>query len=131
MSLSVGSTILIRKKIDWLDHLWILLTDKDADGKILMVNVTSAKSYSDRTTVLNEGDHPFITRESVVYYQDAQVTSIEHIEAAISASLATQQGDASKELIEKLRSGLLKSPQTKNKFKQYLKTQIPPKNSTP
>lgn len=125
MPLSAGSTFLLRIRIGWVDHLWILLADRDVDGKALMVNITSAKPHSDRTTVLQVGDHPFITRESVVNYGDAVLTDILHLEKAITSGLGTQREDVSAELLERLRSGLLASPRTKNSLKDYLRNHLP------
>ena len=125
MPLSAGSSFLLRRRIEWVDHLWILLTDQDVDGKTLMVNITSAKPHSDRTTVLQVGDHPFVTRESVVNYGDSVLAEMQHLDRAISTGLGTQREDTSAELLEKLRSGLIASPYTKNSLKDYLRDQLP------
>ena len=85
MSLSAGDTFLLPRKLEWKDHLFIILLDADKDGNTVIVNFTSAKPHSDRTTVLQPCDHSFIIRETVVNYLDATITKILKIEQAIFA----------------------------------------------
>lgn len=60
-------------------HLFILLTDPIDDGTgvkvVLMVPVSSLKTGvpNDQTCILYPGDHPFIKRESFVYYARARL----------------------------------------------------------
>lgn len=125
MPLKVGSTILLPIKLEWKDHLWILLTDADAEGKTLMVNLTTAKPHSiDRTTVLHVGDHPFISRDSVINYMDAKLPDVSKLNQAISMGLAEQKDDASLKLLTEARNGLLNSSHTKNSIKDYLRAQM-------
>lgn len=123
MPLPAGSTFLLPIRAEWVDHLWILLTDVDSNGRILMVNLTSAKPHSDRTTVLQVGDHPFITRETIVNYGDAIIAKMQHITRAIDASLGEKREDASAGLLKRLREGFLASPRTKNSLKDYFREQ--------
>ena len=124
MPLSAGSTFLLPIRVEWVDHLWILLTSVDSNGKILMVNLTSAKPHSDRTTVLQVGDHPFVTRETTVNYGNATIAEMRHIMRAIDANLGEKREDASTDLLKRLREVFLTSPYTKNSLKDYLREQL-------
>ena len=62
MALSAGSTFLLPVKLEWKNHLFIVLFDPNSSRETVIVNLTTAKPHSDRTTVLQQGEHPFINR---------------------------------------------------------------------
>ena len=86
MALSAGSTFLLPRRLEWKEHLFIILLDPDSEGNTVIVNLTTAKPHSDRTTVLHEDDHPFISRETVVNYSEALISRIDKIDKAIYSS---------------------------------------------
>jgi len=118
--LPAGDTFLLRKAMNWVDHLWILLLDSEESGKTIMVNLTTKKwHHKDLTTVLNIGDHPFIKRESIINYSDAVEVDVNLLEKAFEMGLATGQDPCSGELLKEIQKGLLDSRFTKNKLKDY------------
>ena len=70
-----GDTVLMPKYSDATPHLWILLTEPDGNGDVVIVNVTSLKNHPDQTTILKIGDHSYIKHDSVVLYADARIVS--------------------------------------------------------
>ena len=69
----LGQAYMLRKPGQQTEHLWVLVTRAHPDnGQAIMVNITTLRERSDTTTVLGVGDHPFITRPSVVFYADAR-----------------------------------------------------------
>jgi len=73
MPLQLGDSFLIRKPGHSTEHLWLLVTEPNPEtGAAIMVNVTTRRRHSDTTTILSVGDHPFLSRPSVVYYADAR-----------------------------------------------------------
>ena len=77
--LNPGSTFLLPKP-GQVEHLWIVLTKPNKDGRAVCVNITSWTFDSDETVILVPGDHPFITKKSVVHYEDARYILLEHVE---------------------------------------------------
>ncbi|MEK7486771.1 MAG: hypothetical protein AABZ60_20805 [Planctomycetota bacterium] len=62
-----GTAFLLPHNISAIEHLWIVLTEPSPiKNEVIIVNVTSLRSYSDKTVILNEGDHPFIHHPSVI-----------------------------------------------------------------
>ena len=57
------------------EHLCIFLTDYADYGKnqlvAVIVNVTSWREHKDQTLILQPGDHDFITKKSVIAYDNA------------------------------------------------------------
>ena len=56
-------------------HLHVVLTYPNDEDQVLVVSLTSLKSKSDTTVVLQAGDHPFIRHDTVVEYRKATATS--------------------------------------------------------
>lgn len=64
-------------------HMFIVVTDPEPDsGRIVAVMVRTAKDYTDKTVILQKGDHPFIKHPSAVQYSSADIFSVSKIEKA-------------------------------------------------
>jgi hypothetical protein len=87
-----------------------------ATRKAICVNVTTQRSHSDTTCVLNAGDHPFVKHPSVVYYQDAREIDLALVDRAIASGIknfvCTAHAPCSAALLERIRKGLIDSKQT-------------------
>jgi hypothetical protein len=112
--LTCGDTFLIPKRGEDIEHLWIVITEPDADANAVCVSVTTRRSYSDTTVVLGVGDHPFITHESVIHYVDARILDLRKVQAALDARTRTficrSHKPCSEVLLARVQDGLLKSP---------------------
>lgn len=72
---------LLPKKSSATGHLWIIITDPDPKTSgAVCVNVTSRKPDSETTVIIAAGEHPFVTRESVIYYKDARIIALSAVE---------------------------------------------------
>ena len=62
-------------------HLFIILTDPNAEKLILRVNITKiyAGVFHDPACVLHPGDHEFITSPSYLFYASAKIQSADEI----------------------------------------------------
>ena len=125
--LSCGQTFIAPVTSKATEHLWIILTDPNEQGKAVCVNVSSRKSSCpDLTLLLNVGDHPFITRPSFVYYAEAAFLDLSLVEQLIkhnSTRINCKAHAAVKgELLKKIRDGLVRSKQTPNDIKAYCKS---------
>lgn len=122
--LNPGDTFL--PKPNQIEHLWIVLTPPREDGTAVCVNVTSWKFDRDDTVILEPGDHPFITKKSVVHYEDARFMNLEWIEQLIAKRpnrfVCEQHHHCTRVLMERLREGLLKSKRTPNGVKDYCRS---------
>ena len=112
--LTCGDTFLIPKRGEDIEHLWIVITEPDADGNAVCVSVTAKRSYSDTTVVLSAGEHPFIKHESAIHYADARILDLEKVQAALDAHTRTficrSHKPCSEDLLTRVQDGLLKSP---------------------
>ena len=115
-----GRAILLSEPPLYKPHLWFVLTDPDGSSETAVaVMLRTATKFTDTTLLLNTGDHPFVHHESSVHYSTARYFSVASILAAIKTGRCHLREDASPELLERLRKGLLDSPYTVNAIRDH------------
>ena len=103
--------------------MWFALTDPDLENKFLGVNLTSFELFKDKTVVLDSG-HPFIVKKSVMQFSDAKLFLVSNIDWLIENRHALKKEPCSIELLEIIRSGLLKSDHSPQDMQEYLKRRL-------
>lgn len=101
----IGSTLLI--PTGGFDHLHIVCSDPldfpgRAPGSCLLVNISTAVPKCDRTLILNKGDHPFIDRESFVFYRKALVEPASHLESLVATAVYKAHAPADRVLVKRI-----------------------------
>lgn len=119
--MKVGDTFLrpARSTLSERQHLWIVATDPNNEDKVLIVNITSLKSWQDQTVILSKGEHPFITEPSCVFYREAEIVDNAKLDQAVRAGAIAKRECCSKSVIDLVRSGVIASPQTKRVVKKF------------
>lgn len=107
-----GRSVLLSEPPLYEAHLWFILTDPDQAKKVVAVMLRTPKPYTDPTLLLEVGDHPFIRHQSCVHFPAAQRLSVSEITAAIKSGRCHLKEDMSRELLVRVRAGLLASPRT-------------------
>ena len=120
-----GDTVLMPKYADATPHLWILLTEPDGNGDVVIVNVTSLKNHPDQTTILRVGDHSYIKHDSVVLYADARIVSAIPIVDGLKMNipLFRKLDPCSDELLNRICKGVFASDFTPNKVINFCSKQ--------
>jgi hypothetical protein len=108
-----GDTFLYPLDFSHSEHLWIVLTNANQDGFILIVSVTTAYSQDkdsiDTTVQLHSGEHRFINRDSYVYYRGAMIKKVEELRAAEKSGHLKMHDACSGKLIGLVRAGIAAS----------------------
>ena len=119
--MNVGDTFLRPARSTPIErqHLWIVVTDPNGNNEVLIVNLTSFKSWQDQTVILNKGEHPFITEPSCVFYREAEIVDNSKLDQAERMGAIAKRECCSKSLIDLIRSGVIASPQTKRVIKKF------------
>ena len=106
-----GHTFILRRPGDGKGHLWVVLTDPDDNGFVLVVSLTTLRdrNNTDTTVILSPGDHDFIKHDTVVSYKDAQPVSVAGLRAAQGETVYRQGADCSPSLLERIQQGARKS----------------------
>lgn len=107
--MNLGDTFL---RTDSDRHLWVVLSDpsKDPDN-VLLVNLTSWKPEKERACILNCGDHPWVTHETCVNYNDfdAVITTLAKLHAAKDGGALKLQSPLSQKILQLILQGAAKS----------------------
>ncbi len=115
-----GDTVELRKSLTGFRHLYVILTEPRADShQVLIANITSLRPGADETVILRKGEHPYLYKDSVVFYADSMVTTVENIQAGIEEGAFHQCDPCSPELLDKIQNGILASPYTPPKAKRF------------
>jgi len=105
-----GDTFLYPLDFSHSEHLWVVLTNQNAEGSVLIVNVTTAysrdKDSVDATVELHAGEHRFIDRDSYVYYRGAMVRKVCDLEAAEQSGLLRMHDPCPGKLLGLIRAGI-------------------------
>jgi hypothetical protein len=98
----------------------VVVTEPDGDPpQSVIVSLTTRRTGSDATVVLVPGEHPFVIRETVVFYADARLVHVNQLEQLIAAGVTTRHADCSAELLRRIQAGLSASPMTPEFIKGY------------
>lgn len=121
--MKVGDTFLYPLYPPDSEHLWIVLTNADADGQILIVNLTTAYSFDkdsvDATVCLNPGEHPFIKQESYVFYREAMIKKVADLQTEEKTGRLKMQADCSSTIISLVRGGIGASRHCKRSVRKF------------
>ena len=116
--LALGDTVLIPKPGQDKSHLWVVVTAVNPQsGEVIIVNFTTERPHSDKTLVIQPGEHRFVDRPTVVFYSDARFTQLAKLEAAVNQGIANQHDPLDPALLKRVQAGLLASPRTPAKIK--------------
>ena len=103
------------------NHLFVVCTDPCELGKVVLVNISSWKGERcDPTVRLEIGSHPFITRDSYVVYNFAEIERRITIEAGEAQGRFVRREDFIEPDLSRIVDGLMQSRFTPRKVKKYL-----------
>ena len=122
--IAAGDTLL---GLDEWDHLYfVLLLDADTDQAIL-ANLTShwpeARRH-DNCTVVRPGEHPWVRRNSCVYFRGAMFTPRQELERRIASGRYSQREPLAPHLIERFQRAAIEHPLTPAEIKTALRAAL-------
>jgi len=107
------------------EHLWIVLTNPDANGEVLVVNITTVRSADkdsiDMTVTLNPKDHPFVKDLSYVYYRAAMTKQVSELQAEEKANRLRIKECCSPEVLKLVQMGVGASEHTSKIIVKFYK----------
>jgi len=107
-----------------LEHLWIVLTGPDVDGRVVIVNVTSRVHCADDACLLDVGDHPFVSHESAIAYRLAKLVPNTQLDDWERRRYLQPRPGVSAELLERIQAGALASRFTPRGIKVAIRRQL-------
>ena len=82
-----------------------------------MRTAATQRPHSDKTLVIQPGEHRFVGRPTVVFYSDARFVKLAFLQAAVNQGIANQHDPLDPALLRRVQAGLLASPLTPAKIK--------------
>jgi len=116
--MNAGDTFLMPDAIG--GHLYCVLAVLE-DGSIIVCHFTTCRPHSDRTCLIQIGEHSFIKQETCVNYTGTYVCYVGENLAAFERQIRKPFEPLSAALLGRIRSGALASERTADIIKDLLK----------
>ena len=102
---TLGDTFLGGEQVHGSHHLWIVINDPGQHSDTaLFVNVTTLTGVSEKTCVLQPGEHSFIQHESCIRFASARSALATELDTLEARGLITRKQAASPALVAKVRA---------------------------
>jgi hypothetical protein len=121
VNFAAGQTFLFPLSERHTAHLWVVATDPNPDGLILIVSLTSLNGSKDQTVILHGGEHPFIKWATCVAYNLADLMNCEVLEEHIQMGRAKRHADMRAEVVRLILDGFTASRFTKKRIQQFVR----------
>jgi len=87
-------------------HLWIVVSDPQQNAnQVLLVNLTSNRAWQDQSCIISAGEHPFVTRETIVFYRNAMIASNHDLDSQLASGAIQLHDPVSSPLLQRIRVG--------------------------
>lgn len=90
-------------------HVWVVIAGPDDANRVVMVNFTTRRGNCDDTCVVQPGEHPNVTRDSVIAYAGAWVVNKYTLDQAIALHKGQTLAPVSPALLSRIQMGALAS----------------------
>jgi hypothetical protein len=109
-------------------HLFVVCTDECDEGNHILVSITGWTNHlCDATTRLGKGDHPYLYKDSYIFYRKARIESSATILAGIESGAFDEHDPMPDTWVKKIMDGICKSIHTPRKVKKYANCPEDPK----
>ena len=119
-----GETLL---KQDPRNHLWIVLSTENADGRIAMANLTTYRlgriDHQD-CLLVRPGEHPYIQHDSCIRLQEAKLTRLAEPEDARLRGRLPQHEPCSTELLLRIQKSMLIAEPVSDEIKDAIRATL-------
>ena len=89
----------------------------------VLVGICSYYNKCDKACILDKG-HDFIKHKSFVFYAEADIVSADILHKCVKEGLITYEGLFDEDIFRRICDGLLKSPFTRPRVKNYYKAAV-------
>ena len=119
MDFASGQTYLFPTSQYQTAHLWVISTNPNPDGLMLVVSLTSLKGSKDQTVILHGGEHPFLKWATCAAYNLADLISCDTLEDHLNKGRAKMHANMSPDNTRLILDGFTASQFTKKRIQQF------------
>ena len=102
------------------EHLWIVITDPEVLPFMVIVNLTSYRFGCDDTCRVVAGEHSFVSRDSVVAFERAQLLTPQQLQFIEGNGHCRMHEPVTAELIGRIQQGVIASEFTPQKVRSIV-----------
>jgi len=119
----IGETIV---GLDMQRHLWVVLSAPDAEGNVAVANLTThgKPSCGDFCVVVTPAEHPFLRRDSCVYYRGASLNPVAPLDEYKTRGALNQSVPMPAEVVKRIQDGALASKFTQGVVKDAIRASM-------
>lgn len=98
----------------------VVIAGMGAKPHLVFASVTTLRADlpHDPTCIISAGEHPFVTRESYVFYRKLRVDDIEHVQARVAEHVWTEHAPCSDALLARILAGVGESRAVSGEFRK-------------
>jgi len=102
-------------------HVWVVISDPQLNSdSVLLVSFTSNKCWQDQSCVLQPGDHPYLTKETVLFYAKAKLMPDVELDSMLAAGEIMLDDPLNAKVLAAIREGARISKRIANRHRQVL-----------
>ena len=103
------------------EHLWIIATEPNREGLFATVSFTSLRGAKDQTVIFQKAEHPFLKWDTCISYAQAEIMSVEKLQAHLQCGRARMHQDATQAVLQLILRGFSASDFTKNRVREFVR----------
>jgi len=103
------------------EHLWIIATEPNNEKLFAVASFTSLRGAKDQTVILQAGEHPFLKWDTCISYGQAEIMSVEKLQAHLQGGRARMHAEATHVLLQLILGGFSASDFTKNRVRDFVR----------
>ena len=97
-------------------HLWGVFSER-FEGQVFIANVTTLRRHSDRSCVLQPGEHRDVRHPSCINYADSRFVAVDRLELLAGLRIAPP---FSRDIVQRVVAGALRSDQSPARVKAQI-----------
>lgn len=91
-------------------HLWVIVSDPAANPDLVVcLSFTTLRDKSDRSCVVQPGEHPFVQEATCIAYRHGRHLSLQQLQAMAMAGALQMREPVSEALLARIRQGARES----------------------
>lgn len=123
--IELGDTLL---RLDYRNHLWIILSHPDSQGRHALANLTTHDPTDERhracPLIIVRGEHPWVKHDSCIYFDAVRLDTEDQITAASTRGRLHRHQKAAPDLVRKIQLAALESDLPTNAFKSAIRAAL-------
>ena len=116
-----GETFLYPLNLASKEHLWVIVTEPNAEGQFVVVNFNSLRGAKDQTVILFAREHEFVRHDTCVNYTRAQLTDKTTVQSWLDRGSAKMHRPLRPDVLKLILDSFSPSDLTKKRIVDFIR----------